>query len=226
MSHSSPVARVPHARALIPVWPQPPRRRRDLPSSTSRRTLLMLEEVMKRVEEFDVVHFQYLAVPPPACAASARLVYVTTLMMIALRHARAPTTLRQFDDVPVVSIYMRSAQPSRLVARRISRVAVNLLPFHPGPGNTLAFLGRIAREKRLDRAIAQRPCRATSSTCAFGGASPADRDYFSRTRFLLLLDNAALPHSARLTNKRKPSFWGEGHRLGCFRLTGPSVCSL
>ena len=116
--------------------------------------VLALEKVFAQVQDFDVVHFHidYLHFP---LSRRHRVRQLTTL------HGRLdlPDLLplyREFDDMPLVSI--SDAQRRPLPFARWLRTVHHGLPegmfkFNPGPGKHLAFLGRIAPEKRLDRAV-------------------------------------------------------------------------
>jgi glycosyltransferase involved in cell wall biosynthesis len=118
--------------------------------------IIMLDEVRRRADEFDVLHFHIEQWHFPLIRDIADRT-VTTL------HGRLDLPdlkpfYAAFPDVPLVSI---SNRQRRLLPRHINWVGNvphglprDLLPFSSGPkGGYLAFLGRISPEKRPDRAI-------------------------------------------------------------------------
>ena len=118
------------------------------------RYAVMLDEVIRTADQFDVLHFNidYLHFP---LARHLELPTVTTL------HGRqdlpdlAPL-YRHFADMPVVSISHAQRQPipwANWVATVYHGLPTKLYRPVPKPGAYLAFLGRISPEKRPDRAI-------------------------------------------------------------------------
>lgn len=117
--------------------------------------LLMLEKVMARAEEFDVIHFHtdYFHYP-----LSRRYGYpcVTTL------HGRLDIPdlvplYREFREMAVVSISEAQRRPLPWInwAGTVHHgLPPNLLSFNGQPEQYLAFIGRISPEKGLDMAIA------------------------------------------------------------------------
>ena len=116
--------------------------------------ILLVEKVHQRASEFDVMHFHidYLHYP---LSRRSHVPQLTTL------HGRldipdlAPL-YREFSDMPVVSI----SDAQRLPLRRANWMGtvyhglpVDLYRFQQGPGEYLAFLGRVSPEKRVDRAV-------------------------------------------------------------------------
>jgi len=117
--------------------------------------VIMLEEVRRRADNFDVLHFHIDFLHAPfACDLGGRA--VTT------HHGRldlpdlAPF-YAVFPDMPLIGIsndqrgYLRQVNWIGTVHHGLPR---DLLPFQPNPaGGYLAFLGRISPEKGPDRAI-------------------------------------------------------------------------
>jgi glycosyltransferase involved in cell wall biosynthesis len=88
---------------------------------------------------------------------------------------------------------------------------LDLLPFHPGPGKYLAFLGRISPEKRVDRAI------AIASACGqplriAAKVDPADRAYFEE-EIRPLLDNPLVEFIGEINEQDKAAFLGQAAGL-------------
>jgi glycosyltransferase involved in cell wall biosynthesis len=116
--------------------------------------LLMLERLLQRSDEFDIIHFHidYLHYP---LSRRQSFAHVTTL------HGRLDMPdlvplYREFHDVPVVSISDAQREPlhwANWQATIYHGLPDDLYRFRPTPGNYLAFLGRISPEKRVDRAI-------------------------------------------------------------------------
>ncbi|MGK2286305.1 glycosyltransferase family 4 protein [Pedomonas sp. V897] len=116
--------------------------------------IAMMEEVRRRADEFDVLHFHTDLFHFPITGDYASRT-VTTL------HGRldlpdlAPF-YRTFPDAPLVSIsdhQRRPMPPVNWVGTVYHGLPADLLPFNPKPEGYLAFLGRISPEKRPDRAI-------------------------------------------------------------------------
>jgi len=114
----------------------------------------LIEEVMRRADEFDVIHFHvdYFGFP---LASRSSVPHVTT------QHGRLDIPeleplFRMFPNEPQVSI--SDAQRVPLSFANWAGTVYHGLPpdlyrLEPGPGRYLAFLGRISPEKRVDRAI-------------------------------------------------------------------------
>ena len=83
---------------------------------------------------------------------------------------------------------------------------VGLLPFHPEPGKYLAFLGRIAPEKRVDRAISiATGCNLPLKIAA--KVDPADRGYFER-EIRHLLSHPLVEFIGEIDEQQKGDFLG------------------
>ena len=117
--------------------------------------MLLLEEVRRRADEFDVLHF-HIDYYPFSLFARQPVPFLTTL------HGRLDLPELQpifntFSDVPVVSISDNQRQPlpqANWLSTVYHGLPENVLKPIPNvkPGY-LAFLGRISPEKRVDRAI-------------------------------------------------------------------------
>ncbi len=113
-----------------------------------------LEEVFRRVQEFDFIHFHndYIHYPMSRRYDPAR---VTTL------HGRLdlpdlPPLYREFPSEPLVSISNAQRRPlpdANWRATVYHGLPRDLLAFRPDPGRYLAFIGRFSLEKRPDAAI-------------------------------------------------------------------------
>lgn len=117
--------------------------------------LIMLEEVRRRADEFDVLHFHIDLIQFPLLRRYAGRA-LTTL------HGRLDLPdlvpfYRAFPDVPLVSISDAQRRPLSAVnwvGTVHHGLPRDLLPFRSAPkGDYVAFLGRISPEKRPDLAI-------------------------------------------------------------------------
>jgi glycosyltransferase involved in cell wall biosynthesis len=176
--------------------------------------VLMLEKVMQRAREFDVIHFHcdYLHFP---LARQLEVPHVTTL------HGRldipdlAPL-YREFGEMPVVSISHQQRAPlpfANWVATVHHGIPENLYRHHPGPGKYLAFLGRISPEKRLDRAIEIAAASGMELWIA-AKVDKVDREYFD-ARIRPLLQERFVRYLGEIGEGEKDKFLGDAHALLC-----------
>jgi glycosyltransferase involved in cell wall biosynthesis len=115
---------------------------------------VMLEEVLDRADQFDIIHFHvdYMHFP---LSKLTGLVQVTTLHGRLDSPDLAPL-YRRYKNMPVISISLKQRNPLpwvNWVGNVYHGLPQDLLPLGDGRGNYLAFLGRISPEKRVDRAI-------------------------------------------------------------------------
>ncbi len=199
------------AARLISVWPRALRLEGDCRDALAPH-VLMLEEVAKRADEFDILHFHISQFHFPLVRRLS-VAHVTTLHG-RLDFPELVPLYREFTDVPLVSISDAQRQPLPVAGwtRTIYHgLPSTLLPFHPGPGRYLAFLGRIAREKRVDRAI------EIATACGLplriaAKVDPADREYFER-EIRHLLDNPLVDFIGEIGEHQKGEFLGGASAL-------------
>jgi glycosyltransferase involved in cell wall biosynthesis len=175
--------------------------------------LVMLENVRRRADEFDVLHFHMDMLQFPVFRErSART--VTTLHGRLDLHDLQPF-YRKFPDFPLVSISAAQRLPMppvNWVGTVHHGLPPGLLPFNPAPRqNYLAFLGRISPEKRPDRAIeiAQRarvPLRIAAKV------DNADRQYFEQ-RIQGLLADPLIDFIGEIGDTQKADFLGNARAL-------------
>jgi len=138
------VAAVPRALRLNPKVENP------LPY-----TVLQLEQVRRRAEEFDVIHFHLDFVHFPLCRQLA--VPTVTTQHGKLDLPDIEPVFDEFNDLPQVSISnaQRAALPhADWRATVYHGLPPRQCPYNPQPaGDYLAFVGRISPEKGPDRAI-------------------------------------------------------------------------
>ena len=117
--------------------------------------MIMLDEVRRRADKFDVLHFHIdLLHFPLLRTVPTRAV---TTMHSRLDDPDLAPFYTHFADIPVVSISDNQRRPllgANWQGTVHHGLPEDLLGFQPAPrGDYLAFLGRIAPEKRPDRAI-------------------------------------------------------------------------
>jgi glycosyltransferase involved in cell wall biosynthesis len=196
---------------LIPVCRSSFRQNKRATDYLSREVLLM-DHVMQRAAEFDVIHFhtgclhyllsRHLAVP-----------HVTTL------HGRldTPELLRlyeRFREMPMISISDSQRTPwpcANWQATIYHGLPRDLFRFHPQQANYLAFLGRASVEKRVDRAI-EIAKRVRMPLKIAAKVDRADRRYFKR-EIEPLLNDPLVEWLGEINDKDKDEFLGNAYAL-------------
>jgi glycosyltransferase involved in cell wall biosynthesis len=175
--------------------------------------VLQLEAVRRRADRFDVLHFHTDYVHFPLFRPIAERT-VTTL------HGRLDLPdlhplYREFDDVPLVSIsasQRRPMPPVRWIGTVHHGLPRDLLRFSPEPeGRYLAFLGRIADEKRPDRAV-EIAKRAGIPLKIFAKVDRADERYF-REEIEPLLDHPLVEYVGEIGDAEKQAALGDALAL-------------
>jgi glycosyltransferase involved in cell wall biosynthesis len=174
--------------------------------------LLMIEEVFRRVNQFDVLHFHTDAVHLPL-ARRYSVPAVTTL------HGRLDLfgleqLYNEFSEHPLVSI--SNSQRAPLPRANWVRTVYHGLPvtLHKptyARGSYLAFLGRISREKRVDRAIAIAH-RVGIPLKIAAKVDRADRDYFT-SEIEPLIAGPLVEYIGEITEQEKTAFLGDAMAL-------------
>jgi glycosyltransferase involved in cell wall biosynthesis len=196
---------------LIPVTRRSFRRNKRATDYLSREVLLM-DHVLQRASEFDVIHFHtgclhYLI------SRHLKVPHVTTL------HGRldTPESLRlyeRFRDMPMISISNSQRTPwpcANWQATIYHGLPDDLFRFHPEPGRYLAFLGRASPEKRVDRAI-EIAKRVDMPLKIAAKVDSADRRYFKR-EIEPLLNDPRVEWLGEIGDKDKDEFLGNAYAL-------------
>ena len=171
---------------------------------------VMLEEVLERAEQFDIIHFHVDYMHFPLSRLSG-LVHVSTL------HGRLDSPdlvplYRKYRNMPLTSISLSQRKPLpwvNWIGNVYHGLPADLLPLGSGRGKYLAFLGRISPEKRADRAIeiAQRlnmPLKIAAKV------DPADRVYYER-EIKHLLDTPNVEFIGEINEQQKGAFLGDAY---------------
>jgi glycosyltransferase involved in cell wall biosynthesis len=175
--------------------------------------MLMLDRVRQRADDFDVLHFHIDQFHFPLFRSIADRT-VTTL------HGRQDLPdLRPlyagFCDMPLVSISQAQRKPipnANFVANVAHGMPTDLLnPTIEPQGGYVAFIGRIAPEKRPDRAIAI----ARSLGVPLKIAAKVDRvdEAYFRAEIEPLLDPPNVEYIGEISDHQKSEFLGEARAL-------------
>jgi glycosyltransferase involved in cell wall biosynthesis len=168
--------------------------------------VLMMDRVIERAHEFDVLHFHtdYLNFP---FSRHFHLPSVTTLHG-RLDIADLTPLYRRFHDAPVVSISLAQREPlafARWVGNVQHGLPADLLPFTEKPQGYLAFLGRISPEKRVDRAI-HIAMRTGIPLKVAAKIDRADREYFDKIKSLF--EQPGIEFMGEIGDAQKGEFLG------------------
>ncbi len=166
---------------------------------------LLMERVMQRAGEFDVLHFhnEYL---PFSLFSRQPTPWLNTL------HGRLDMIEYQgifdtFSNVPLVSISDSQRRPlpqANFIGTVLHGLPENLLTPRPMTPSYLAFLGRISPEKRPDRAI--RIARACGIPLKIAAkVDNADRAYFEAV-IKPMLDGPGVEMVGEINETQKPEF--------------------
>lgn len=196
---------------LVPVCRRSFRQNKRAKDYLSREVLL-IDHVMERAGEFDLIHFHTGCLHYLICR-HLPVPHLTTL------HGRldTPELLRlyeRFRDMPMISISNSQRAPWPCANWRATiyhGLPQNLFRFHPNPGEYLAFLGRASPEKRVDRAI-EIAKRVGMPLKIAAKVDRADRRYFKRVVEPLLND----PHIewlGEISDKDKDAFLGSAYAV-------------
>jgi len=167
--------------------------------------MMMLERVYRQSDDFDILHF-HLDYYPFSLFAKQRTPFVTTL------HGRLDLPEHQplfdtFSTVPVISISesQRRPLPQAHWVRTIHHgLPEGLLSPQPATPSYFAFLGRIAPEKGIDRAIhIARHCGVPLKVAA--KVDRADQDYYEQ-QIKPLMDSNDVEYIGEIADKDKSAF--------------------
>jgi glycosyltransferase involved in cell wall biosynthesis len=193
------------AARLDAAWPRAVRHDESVRDPNALH-MMMLERVHRRASEFDFMHF-HLDYYPFSLFSRQPVPFITTL------HGRLDLPEHQpmfatFSRVPVVSISNAQRRPvphAGFVATIYHGLPERLLtPVVGAKPQYLAFLGRIAAEKGIERAISiARQCGVPLRIAAKVDAQ--DRDYYN-ARVKPLLDGSNTEYVGEISDREKSAF--------------------
>jgi glycosyltransferase involved in cell wall biosynthesis len=175
--------------------------------------LVMLEQVRRRAHEFDIIHFHVDLLQFPLFQDLVHKC-VTTL------HGRLDLPdfhpiYRAFPAMPLISISDNQRKPMPPSVHWMATIdhglPADLYTFNPKVGHYLAFLGRIAPEKRPDRAI-EIAKRAGIPLKIAAKIDPVDREYFTHV-IEPLLDDPLIEFMGEISDQEKSKFLGNALAL-------------
>jgi glycosyltransferase involved in cell wall biosynthesis len=181
---------------------------------------VMLDAVLARAAEFDVLHFHIDHLHLPLFRPLARKTVTTMHGRLDLPALEA--LYRQFTDMPLVSISNSQRAPlgfANWAATVYHGLAREICPFNPAfhaaaPAareRYFAFLGRVSPEKGLGRAI-EIARRAGSVLRIAAKIDPADREYFE-TLIKPQLGRRGIEFIGEVNEAQKPAFLGNAAAL-------------
>jgi glycosyltransferase involved in cell wall biosynthesis len=174
---------------------------------------LMLERVCRHASSFDVIHFHTDGLHLPVARRCPRACSVTTL------HGRLDipglaALYREFNEQPLISISAAQRRPMS-GANWLATVYHGLPPqIHTAtetPGQYLAFLGRIAPEKGIERAI-EIARRSEIPLKIAAKIDRADQQYYD-TQVACLIDGSQVDFIGEITEVEKTRFLGDAIAL-------------
>lgn len=175
--------------------------------------LIMLDEVRRRIDQFDLLHFHVDLLHAPLVRDIADRT-LTTL------HGRLDLPdlvpfYAAFWDLPLVSIsddqrrYLSRANWVGTVYHGLPR---NLLPFRPNSDGYLAFLGRVSPEKRPDLAI-QIAARSGMPLKIAAKVDRADQTYWETKIRPMVVGNPEVEFIGEIGERDKADFLGRAAAL-------------
>ena len=174
--------------------------------------ILLLENVFRHADDFDVIHFHvdYLHFP----FSRRRPIVDVTTMHGRLDIPDLVPLYEEFRDMPLVSISNAQREPLPWVnwqATVYHGLPQDLYRYRPEPGKYFAFLGRISPEKRVDRAI--EIAKQTGIPLKIAAkVDPVDQDYFE-TVVEPLLREPLVEYVSEIGESQKDEFLGNAYAL-------------
>jgi glycosyltransferase involved in cell wall biosynthesis len=167
--------------------------------------LLMLEEVFKRIDSFDIVHCHTDIIHLPLARRSP--VPVITTLHGRLDLAGLDSLYHEFAELPLTSV--SDAQRAPLTGVNWMGTVHHGLPLELHPpsyerGSYLAFLGRVSPEKGLERAIAISRSSGIPLKIA-AKVDDADQDYFS-SQIAPLVESPLVEFLGEIGEREKTEF--------------------
>ncbi|MBL6613062.1 MAG: glycosyltransferase family 4 protein [Reyranella sp.] len=176
--------------------------------------LVMVDEVRRRADDFDVIHFHVDLLHCPLVRDFADRTLTTLHGRLDLPDLKP--FYAAFPEIPLVSISDRQRRPMPAVNWAVTiphGLPRDLLPFSPRPkGDYLAFLGRISPEKRPDRAI-DIAARAGLPLKIAAKVDKVDRTYWDMAIAPLIARHDNVQFIGEINDAEKASFLGNARAL-------------
>lgn len=175
--------------------------------------MIQLDHVADQLHRFDILHFHTGFRHYPLSARLDRP-HLTT-MHGPLTAPELAVLHRHFDQVPLVSISDSQRIPlpqAHWIGTIPHGLPLHLYRFEPGPGDYLAFVGRVSPEKRLDRAIAI-ASRAGLPLRVAAKVDDVDRAYFRTVIEPLLLRHPEVEFIGEVDDAGKQELLGGARAL-------------
>ncbi len=176
-------------------------------------TLAMLREVRRRARDFDIIHFHIDLLGQALFHDLAHKCVVTLHGRLDLPDSWP--LYRAYPEMPLISLSKAQRRPMPPNVSWLANIPHGLPPslctFDPEGGGYLAFLGRIAPEKRPDRAI-EIAKRSGIPLKIAAKVDPADERYF-RARIAPLLDHPLVDYLGEISDAQKGAFLGKARAL-------------
>lgn len=152
-------------------------------------TLVMLDQVRRRADEFDIIHVHVDLLHFPIFRELSRKCVTTLHGRLDLPDCHPAYCAFPFMPLISISDDQRTGLPVDVnwITTIHHGMPARLGRFSPGPGEYLAFLGRITSDKRPDRAI-EIARRSGIPLKIAAKVDSADRDYFEQVIRPLLSD--------------------------------------
>ncbi len=176
--------------------------------------LMMMDQIRRRAGEFDVLHFHMDFLHYPMASVFAGRMLTTLHGRLDLPDLKP--FFRAFPDFPLVSIsdeQRRPMPPVNWAGTVYHGLPQDLLPFTAKPkGRYLAFLGRIAPEKRPDRAI-EIATRAGLKLKIAAKIDKVDQAYWDETIAPMVAGHPNVEFIGEIGEHQKAEFLGNAEAL-------------
>lgn len=175
---------------------------------------MLMEQALGRSDEFDVIHSHLDFMGFPLARRNPTPTVATFHGRLDLPELQP--VFREYAEMPMVSISDAQRKPvswANWQATVYHGLPGDLYDFQPIPGRYLAFLGRIAPEKRPDHAI-EIAKRAGIPLRIAAKVDPMDREYF-HSEIEPLLSHPLVEYLGEITDAEKNEFLGQAIALVC-----------
>ena len=173
---------------------------------------MLIDHVMRRAHEFDILHFHIDLIHYPIARASASRILTTLHGRLDLPDLHP--FYRSFAELPLISIsdaQRAPMPPVNWLATIHHGLPPDLLSFCAHPRQHFAFLGRISPEKRVDRAIHIARELGVKLRIA-AKVDRVDQDYFD-AEIKPLLNHSLIEFVGEISDAEKNDFLGSARAL-------------